>query len=255
MTQVKKQAVRDAILKSAFSLFAKRGYEDSTLAQIAAGADVSTANVYVYFASKLDVLYAIYDPWLRRRLDQLERKLARLADPRKRLIVLLTTLWRDLPAERNGFANNVMQAISTATREEGYDPALLEWVEQKIAAMINDALPCGRQDAAASRQLAHVLMMAFDGFVINFHLRPRNACQDSTIVLMSSLLLGSQVVGSQVVGSQVVGSQVVGSQVLGSQVLGSQVSGSLGKTAESVKRAKPVPSRRRAVIPDVIPDG
>jgi AcrR family transcriptional regulator len=204
MTQVKKQAVRDAILKSASRLFARRGYEDTTLVQIAAGAGVSSANVYVYFSSKLDVLYAIYDPWLRRRLEQLERKLGRIADPRKRLTLLLTTLWRDLPAERNGFANNVMQAISTATREEGYDPALLAWVENKIAAMIRDALPAGgraaaasqgpgapsRRSATSSRQLAHVLMMAFDGFVINYHLRPQAACTEETIALMCDLLLG-----------------------------------------------------------------
>ena len=47
MAQVKKPAVRDAILKSAFRLFSHRGYEGTTLSQIAAGAGVSTANVYV----------------------------------------------------------------------------------------------------------------------------------------------------------------------------------------------------------------
>jgi len=191
MAQIKKPAVREAILKSAFRLFSRAGYEGTTLSQIAAGAGVSTANVYVYFTSKLDVLYAIYDPWLRERLTRLGKDLARVRDPRRRLRLLLEALWRDIPAERNGFANNVMQAASTSTPEEGYNPTLLNWVEENIAAMIRDALPPERRDALGSARFAHILMMAFDGFVINYHLRPGKHCSAETIQLMCRLLLGA----------------------------------------------------------------
>jgi len=191
MAQIKKPAVREAILKSAFRLFSRAGYEGTTLSQIAAGAGVSTANVYVYFTSKLDVLYAIYDPWLRERLTRLGKDLARVRDPRRRLRLLLEALWRDIPAERNGFANNVMQAASTSTPEEGYNPTLLNWVEENIAAMIRDALPPERRDALGSARFAHILMMAFDGFVINYHLRPGKHCSAETIQLMCRLLLGT----------------------------------------------------------------
>jgi len=191
MAQVKKQTVRDAILKSAFRLFSRQGYDGTTLSHIAAGAGVSTANVYVYFASKLEVLYAIYDPWLRERLTRLERDLARVRDPRSRLRMLIEALWRDIPAERNGFANNVMQAASTSTPEEGYNPTLLNWVEEQIAAMISDALPPARRKTIDSAAFAHVLMMAQDGFVINYHLQPDKHCSDETIDLMCTLLLGA----------------------------------------------------------------
>lgn len=191
MAQVKKPAVRDAILKSAFRLFSRLGYQGTTLSQIAAGSGVSTANVYVYFASKLEILYAIYDPWLRERLTRLESELARVRDPYRRLRMLLTTLWRDIPAEQNAFANNVMQAATTATPEEGYNPTLLHWVEERIAAMIFDALPPMRREEFGTTQLAHVLVMAFDGFVINYHLRPGRHCSRETIELMCELLLGS----------------------------------------------------------------
>lgn len=190
MAQVKKPAVRDAILKSAFRLFSRQGYEGTTLSQIAAGAGVSTANVYVYFASKLEVLYAIYDPWLRERITHLGEELERVRDPRRRLRILMEALWRDIPAERNGFANNVMQAATTATPEEGYNPGLLNWVEKKVAATIGDALPRGRGGARAPARLAHMVMMAFDGFVINYHLRPGKHCSRETIDLMCDLLLG-----------------------------------------------------------------
>lgn len=191
MAQVKKPAVRDAILKSAFRLFSRKGYEVTTLSQIAAAAGVSTANLYVYYQSKLDILYAIYDPWLRSRLTGLERQLKLVRNRRERLRCLISALWRDIPGERNGFANNWMQAASTATPEEGYNPELLTWVEKKIAAMLLDTLPPSRRGALAHARFTHILMMAQDGFVINYHLRPGKHCSEESIDLMCGLMLGT----------------------------------------------------------------
>ena len=42
------------------------------VADIAQEAGVSPGNVYIYFQSKLEILYAIYDPWLRARIESLE---------------------------------------------------------------------------------------------------------------------------------------------------------------------------------------
>ena len=77
-------------------------------------AGVSPGNVYIYFRSKLEILYAIYDPWLRARVEALERRARRHRSPRGRLRRLLIALWRDIPAEENGFLNNIMQAISVS---------------------------------------------------------------------------------------------------------------------------------------------
>lgn len=199
MAQVKKKVVRDAILQSAFRLFSRQGYEATTLSQIAGSAGVSSANVYVYFTSKLDILYAIYDPWLRDRLTRLERQLEEVRDRRTRLRLLLTALWRDIPGERNGFANNVMQAASISMPEEGYSPTLLGWVEERVAAMLRATLPPDRREALGSALFTHILMMAFDGFVINYHLRPGKHCSAATINLMCRLLLGTLPVGIRVV--------------------------------------------------------
>ena len=62
MAQVKKPKLRQAILTASFSLFSGNGYHNTTIAQIAKQAKVSTANVYSYFPSKLHILYAIYEP-------------------------------------------------------------------------------------------------------------------------------------------------------------------------------------------------
>lgn len=190
MAQVKKTEVRQALLDSAFRLFSRKGYQDTTLAQIASEAGVSTANVYVYFKSKLEMLFAIYEPWLRQRIIALEEDVSRASDPRRKLKMMLRTLWQDLPAEHNGFANNVIQAISGTTLVEGYRPTLLQWVEARIAAMLHDAVPADRKVALSPARFAHVLMMAFDGFVINHHLNPGAACTDDTVNAMVNILIG-----------------------------------------------------------------
>jgi len=170
MAQVKKAEIRDVILDAALGLFEEHGYSETTMRAIAGRANISTSNIYNYFASKLEILFEIYDPWLRERLNQLQRDLAGIRDPDEKLRMIFWTLWATIPAEHNGFANNLLQALSTATREDGYERGLLEWCEAKVARLIESAVgeeARARTDTAA---LAHIVFMAFDGFTLNHRL-------------------------------------------------------------------------------------
>lgn len=190
MAQVKKAEIRDAILSAANRLFSEQGYHNTTLAQIAGEAKISTANLYVYFRSKLDILYSIYDPWLRQRVARLADELDRARTPQQRVFKLLHALWCEIPREKNGFANNFIQAISTSDPSEGYRPELLRWFEDRIAAMLRGALPPNRQALIGQARFTHLLVMAFDGFVIGRHLKPDLDCDEKTIAVMAALLLG-----------------------------------------------------------------
>jgi AcrR family transcriptional regulator len=48
----KKQKTRDTITKVALELFAERGYEQTTIAEIADAAEVSPRTIFAYFPSK-----------------------------------------------------------------------------------------------------------------------------------------------------------------------------------------------------------
>jgi len=194
LAQVKKEAVRAAIVKAAYRLFRRQGYVGTTLNDIAAAAGVSRANIYVYFRSKFVLLYALFEPWLQERLDLLERELQAVADPRARLRRILLALWREIPAESNGFANNLMQAVSTASADENYSPDLLRNVEYRVAAMIDRCLDPEVQRLVDSRALAQLTFMAFDGFAMQAHLKTGEACSDALIDGMCAVLAPARAV-------------------------------------------------------------
>src|SRR4029077_18116162 len=61
----KKLKTREAIQREAMRLFQKRGYEETTIEQIAAAAEISASTFFNYFRTKEDVvLYDAYDPML-----------------------------------------------------------------------------------------------------------------------------------------------------------------------------------------------
>jgi AcrR family transcriptional regulator len=69
----KKQRTRRAIASAALRLFAERGYEETTISDITAAADVSPRTFFSYFPSKEDVVFAEMD-------ERLADVHARLAD-------------------------------------------------------------------------------------------------------------------------------------------------------------------------------
>ena len=187
MAQTKKVAIRQAILDAAYQLFSKHGYSDTNITDIARSAGVAPANLYVYFPSKLEILFSIYGPWLTRQFDDLEKSLLRVRDPRQRLQKILTTVWRDIPSADNGFANNMMQAISTTTVREGYSPALRLAIEERVAKLLDGCLL--NLDHARTRELANIVLMAFDGYALNFHLKGGAVCPSKQLSLFADMLL------------------------------------------------------------------
>src|SRR5258708_12188397 len=85
VVQVKKKAVRQAILDSAHDLFSEHGYHATTLQEIAERAGVGVSSLYSYFPSKIHLLYAVVEPWQKDPFQRLPKPFLKSHPPRQRL--------------------------------------------------------------------------------------------------------------------------------------------------------------------------
>jgi AcrR family transcriptional regulator len=89
----KKQKTRDTIVRVALELFDERGYEQTTIAEIAEAAEVSPRTIFAYFPSKEDILFS--------NLPETEEHLARALRERPEGLTAFDVL-RDFVAESLG---------------------------------------------------------------------------------------------------------------------------------------------------------
>src|SRR5438105_6310208 len=70
----KKQQTREKIAQVALRLFAERGYDETTLADIAEAADVSPRTIFSYYESKEDILFCQEGAFLQQLSERLEQR-------------------------------------------------------------------------------------------------------------------------------------------------------------------------------------
>jgi TetR/AcrR family transcriptional regulator, fatty acid metabolism regulator protein len=76
---------REAILRAATKVFARNGYFNSKVADVARGAGVADGTVYLYFKSKEEILRSIFDRGVGEAIAEARARLAALSDPRDKL--------------------------------------------------------------------------------------------------------------------------------------------------------------------------
>ena len=76
---------RDAILRAATQVIARRGFFQAQVADIARVAGVAAGTVYLYFRSKDELLVSIFENTMREAMAEGRTALAAVADPRERL--------------------------------------------------------------------------------------------------------------------------------------------------------------------------
>jgi TetR/AcrR family fatty acid metabolism transcriptional regulator len=76
---------RELILRAATRVFARNGYFNSKVADIARAADVADGTVYLYFKSKEEILHSIFDQNMAAAIAAGRELIKELADPREKL--------------------------------------------------------------------------------------------------------------------------------------------------------------------------
>src|SRR5918999_109165 len=76
---------REAILRAATCVFARNGYFNSKVADIASAAGVADGTVYLYFKSKEEILHSIFDRSVESAIFEVRQQLEIISDPREKL--------------------------------------------------------------------------------------------------------------------------------------------------------------------------
>jgi TetR/AcrR family fatty acid metabolism transcriptional regulator len=92
---------RELILRAATRVFARSGYFNSKVADIAAEAGIADGTVYLYFKSKDEILHSIFDRAMEQFISEGRRELAKLDSPVERLRKIAELHLERLGADRD----------------------------------------------------------------------------------------------------------------------------------------------------------
>src|SRR3979409_537185 len=76
---------RESILRAATRVFARSGYFNSKVADIAREAEVAAGTVYLYFKSKEEILHSIFDQNMAEAINAGRLLIEKISDPGEKL--------------------------------------------------------------------------------------------------------------------------------------------------------------------------
>ncbi|MEW2357149.1 TetR/AcrR family transcriptional regulator [Spirillospora sp. NPDC029432] len=145
---------RERLLRAAADAFARRGYDGTRVADIAAAAGVSNGALYAHFGSKGELLVAALRVHGRRMLADM---LA--AEPDRPITELLLVIGRWLPRRRDAGGHLIVEALVAARRDEDVAGPMRDYMGERagwMAGLVAAAQSAGELDPALSPDaLAH----------------------------------------------------------------------------------------------------
>lgn len=149
---------RERLLHAAADVFARKGYDGTRVADIAAAAGVSNGTLYAHFDSKAELLVAALRAHGRRRLADLIA-----ADPDRPVSELLLTVGRWLPRRRGASGHLIVEALVAARRDEEVARPTRDYIGERadwIGGLARTAQAAGEMDPALSPDaLAHFCLL------------------------------------------------------------------------------------------------
>jgi AcrR family transcriptional regulator len=132
---------RAAIVRAAVSLFAERGYKETTATQIAERAGVSRRLFFYYFPSKDDVLFAVSDEAMVRLRELVRQQPARMTD-----LDAVAAAWKQFGSPLDGSDGSEQRAVVLQLRRAAASSPLLRGKEYELHLAYTDAVARGLAD-------------------------------------------------------------------------------------------------------------
>ena len=86
----KDRSKHDQILQAAIKVFAKKGFFNSKVSEIAREANVADGTIYLYFKNKDDILISLFEEMVNLINQRMEAELSKVEDPLEKLRIFVT---------------------------------------------------------------------------------------------------------------------------------------------------------------------
>lgn len=143
----------DAIVDAASAVFAAKGYEAASIAEIARRAEVSDGLIYRYFSNKRDLLYRVLEAFYERVVAALEKEVAKDAGFEDRLHALVRRHLGNFVADRE-LCRLFLSEVRVASDYKGSTiQALNRRYASVLTGLIEAGIAAGEVKADASARL------------------------------------------------------------------------------------------------------
>ncbi len=166
---------REAILRAAIRVFAKKGYFSSKVADIAGDAGIADGTVYLYFKSKEEILHSVFDRAMEEFISEGKKELAEIDNAADKIHRIAKLHLEKLGADRDlAIVFQVELRGSTKFMEEFSATGFAEYLD-----IIRQAIEEGQKQGVFRNDLhpitcAKIIYGALDEMVTNWILSKKS---------------------------------------------------------------------------------
>ena len=181
----------DTILRAATRVFARHGFFNAQVADVAREAGVAAGTVYLYFRSKDDLLASIFERTMRTAIDEGRAALSGVTDPLSRLTAIARLHLDRLGRDRDLAIVFQVELRQSTKHMERFSSTLLREYLGIIRGVVADGQAAGvfRQDLKATT-VAKILFGALDEMATNWMLSRRRYALAADADAVVDLLVG-----------------------------------------------------------------
>jgi AcrR family transcriptional regulator len=189
---------RAQILEAARGVFAQDGYHAANVSDVAAAAGVSQGTVYHYFASKEELLMAVYEDWETTNLDrEIDAALAAAPTFAGKLAALARSAGKRVEGSGQ-LLNAQIEFWSHIPRHEAIRERfriLFANLGAELAQLIRAGMEAGEFRRVDPDSVARLLIAAYDGLIVQWLADPASVNWETSADTLTAVVLHGLVQG------------------------------------------------------------
>lgn len=180
---------KDRIIDVALRIFAEKGFQNATIAEISKGAGCSEATVYEYFGTKEDLLFAIPEKISNESIEETERALSYIKGAEGRMRALLLAYVRLYQANPQYAALVLLELMNNKRFRKTPAHAAIRRSAHRLLDCIREGIADGTFKKEANPYLIRSMLLGtIEHLFIHWHMQGPRQRQSSIMEMLDPFL-------------------------------------------------------------------